>query len=187
MSESRAQLTREQVLLGRATSDDIARTSLICVELTPERLQACDGHMLVQADAPADMPDDMPGFYLGKAWGKAKQPGKHQPTTIARVNGHLHANPDVPDKLSVIERRDEAGPYPNTDSITPTSPVVMTVPLVAKTLKKLLSALDPDAIIRFDVPASSVADGILTGALTFTVVGSESNVHGLIMPGRITA
>ena len=179
-------LTREQVLLGRAVSSDTTRGSLCCVHVTNEKLQACDGHMLVEADAPESVPEGIQGDYAGKAWGKMKQASKHSPTVVTRVNGCLHANPCKPDKLTVIERKDNVGPFPNTEAIRATGPVLVTVPLVAKTLKKLLSALDPDAVIRFEVHTSHVAGSVLTKALPFTVVGSESNVRGLIMPGRLT-
>uniref|UniRef100_A0A6H1ZZW8 Uncharacterized protein n=1 Tax=viral metagenome TaxID=1070528 RepID=A0A6H1ZZW8_9ZZZZ len=202
MSETVATLTMEQVLIAKAAcKPKDARPPLECVHVTAECLEVTDGHIALRTAPPENMTDDMPGLYAADAWGKVK-PAGHR-ATIRRENGHLLANECEPAKLAVIPAREEDIPYPDMGKVWPKGESVLRFGLVAGTVKKLLASLPPDAVLVFDVPKSSMGNTTLpedrseysirtgddgrtvVGALPFTVEGSESGVHGLLMPARI--
>ena len=197
MSETVATLTTEQVLMARAAcKPKDARPTLECVHVTTEYLEVTDGHIAIRTTAPENMTDDMLGLYAADAWSKVKPAIAGHRATIRRQNGHLLANECEPAKLAVIPAREEDSAFPNMDGVWPKSPPVLRFALTASTVKKLLASLPPDAVIVFDVPESSLKKNgggdvpetlgrTVNGALTFTVVGSESNAHGLLMPTHV--
>lgn len=204
MNETVATLTTEQVLMAKAAcKPKDARPTLECVHVTTEYLEVTDGHIAIRTTAPENMTDDMPGLYAADAWGKVKPAIAGHRATIRRENGHLLANECEPAKLAVIPAREEDIPYPDMGKVWPKGESVLRFGLLAATVKKLLASLPPDAVLVFDVPKSSMGnttppedrseynirtkdDGrTVVGALTFTVGGSESGVHGLLMPARI--
>lgn len=184
------QLDDHHVRIARAASTDDTRPSLCAVNVTADRIEATDGHMLIQCDPPADMPEDMHGLYRAKDFARIKQLGRNSPAVASRTNGFLVVNEGHGAKATNVDCVD--GQYPNTDQVWPKdTDADIRIGLRADMLKKLVASLpNDDAHVWITVPKESVGDArIVTGALTFTVTtgykGSEpSTVRGLLMPCR---